>query len=1469
MPPSSSANLKALGLNYSPNQLSVPDGSMIQADNVVVRRDNVVESRRGLRRYSESLGGSTDRAKQLIEYKNRILVHYNDKLAFDTEVENDDDRSIFDDFSGDYLETEPGLRIKSIEANKNLYFTTSEGIKKISAVTAADFTTQAGFIQNAGAVKALDVSAELELQQGQLAGFLPPDSAVAYRVVWGYKDANQNLLLGTPSNRAIVYNYLSDILTMDLNAFSDMLDKLDTTGSLITDGDYANTFYSPPGTLVITLQSNLISLANKLDLDIQYASVSGSTPLIVDTIDLTDNLVTINFSSGDPSQYILLNDWIELSGLDYSGSPFLDINGPHQVDFVVTSNSLSFTFTHVNIVSSTPTICNIFSDNYRNIIVTGDDEFPTPLGTLVVSTPPTSGEERVLQDTMRRFTDRIKSEPSGTIDPTLLSEYVTPFTLTENANAKVQITIPEDITAAYFVQVYRTRIFTATATQTLGGSGGNPVVPDDEMRQVAEIFPTDADIIAGILIFNDETPDELVQNNTNLYTNPETGEGLVNANEPPPFSTDINRFKNVTFYSNTRTKHSIPIFQLLGLSNIHSGDKITITNSVTSDTYTFVTGVTEQTTVTYTAGATVTSGMYYELFTGGLAPSHYIFWQRVDGVGSAPVVTDPDAIYILVDILSTDTNSEVATKNKSAINIQIFDFTAEDATLPSILITNEQEGKANDGTAGTSPFTVVTTRQGDGEDAANKQVLLSSLVSAAQAIEETAISLVRVINKQADSAVVAYYVSGDTTPPGQINLQSKNLNDDPFYIIGSTSGVGGSFNPDISSEFTNITAISMANPTVITFSAPHNLQNGDKIIITGSNSTPSIDGERVVTRITSTTISIPVNVTVAGTSAVWSTTSDATVSTNEIKPNRVYYSKLNQPEAVPLLNFFDISAEDKAILRIFPLRDTLFAFKEDGTYRISGQVAPFVTALLDSSCIVIAPDSVAVSNNIIYAWTSKGITPISEAGASTEVSRPIDTEIIRLASRSFPNFSTLTWGLGYDSDDSYTVYTNTDASDTAATIGFRYCTLTNTWTNTIRTQTCGAIMPGIDVMYLGSGTKNIIDQERKFILRTDYADDDFFLTLRGNAISPEGLTLQFTSVNDISIGDVITQDQTLTIYGFNALLDQLDKDPGLHGGYAVLSASPGDSMRNKVVSLAQKLDTDSGTVFKDYFDRIDSKTGNVLSNSINNPTVITSDIIHELIPGRIVTIAGGGNGSIPSIKGTFAVSNTGNFATSTTFSVPVDVITEGSTGLVYSTATNLTSFDDIQACFNEITSRLNADPGVLFNRYPSITNTTLFEAVVLSIDYIKNKVTMNLPLQWIIGNMTVYQAIPCEWTYSPCILGDPLSTKQMFDATFMFRDRAFTGFIGSFSSDLFPEFVPVNFRGMGNGIFGHYSDPGFGYSYFGGGGNSAPFRTYIPMNSQRCRYINTKITHMIARELFALYGITLTGEVSKSFRGYR
>ncbi len=74
------------------------------------------------------------------------------------------------------------------------------------------------------------------------------------------------------------------------------------------------------------------------------------------------------------------------------------------------------------------------------------------------------------------------------------------------------------------------------------------------------------------------------------------------------------------------------------------------------------------------------------------------------------------------------------------------------------------------------------------------------------------------------------------------------------------------YSADTGQQVIPITSSSVANPSIITTTVPHGLTNGQKVLIAGhSGSTPSINAENVATVITTTTFSIPVNVTTGGT----------------------------------------------------------------------------------------------------------------------------------------------------------------------------------------------------------------------------------------------------------------------------------------------------------------------------------------------------------------------------------------------------------------------------------------------------------------------------------------------------------------------------------------------------------------------------------------------------------------------------
>jgi len=1417
--------LKAAGLSTSPNQLALPDGALSEATNVLIRRDGIIEQRRGFKLYGNSSGSSINRFKQLTTYRGRILRHITNILQYDSDASG-----LFQTFPGNYLEAQLGLRMKFIESNGNLYLTTANGVQKLSTKSAVDLNNAT--ITPAGSVKAIELEGKVLYSP---TGFLPQDSAVAYRVLWAYKDANGNLIQGSPSQRELVYNYQLNSMLLDYMNLLGTLDSFSNTPlttARFTDKNYVSSVGVQSNNSTEDLRNKVIALAIKLDEDIKLADNVASAPLQITAVPtITTGICTITFSSGNPSLYVSPATKIFLSGFTTTTGA---INGAQTV---VTVNATTITFNTTAtgpVTMLSPTI--------------GYNEFRS------LATPPVSQIPAIHIDNLgvqvyySNILAKLRSLPSTIIsatDQTVLDVVDT----TTAANVSLTIRIPQDIDSKYFFQVYRSAIFSAGDNVGLGD-----VTPNDELQLVYEAFPTAAELAAGEVTFIDITPDDF--RGANLYTNNSTGEGILQANEIPPFALDINRYRNVVFYANTRTRHK-SLLNLLGVQSMIDNYNLGTIPSITfatingTSTYTFVTGAQEITEITAVADVADSLNSKYFLIDSASGSKYYVYMETTTAVD--PMIANRTGIK--VKIATGASATVVAAAIRDRLSIQLADFTTTSITNIATVM-NVDFGSIADSVDFNTGFTFNITQQGRGENLALNQVLLSTNASPAIAVDETTRSLIRAINANSNETIYGYYLSGPFDVPGKMIFEAKDLSiESEFFILANNGSTGASFNPAIAptAQITSITT--GANP-VITTSTPHGLLNLDFAVIGNTNSTPSIDGIYEITYISPTSFSISETVTIAGTQGSIVSAANSTTSENEVKPNRVYYSKIYQPEAVPITNFFDVGAEDKQILRIFPLRDSLFVFKEDGLYRISGDSAPFQLTLFDSSFLVTAPDSVTVVNNVIFAWTNQGIQSLTEGGAQV-VSRSIDNQILRLGSSNYVNFKTATWGAGYESDNSYIVFTITEFQDTIATIAYRFSTLTQSWTTYDKTNTCGIINSTDDKLYLGAGDTNFTEQERKTFDRTDFADREVYQEFN-NTFLINPTTVRLNSVIGLKIGDVIVQDQTVATFEFNTLLTKLDNDNSINDStfFSGLELLNGDNPRTRLISLAQKLDANPNIVASNFESQISDYSGTITANSGATLTKITS-AAHNLITGRTVLITS--SNSSPSINGEYAVTviDANNFTINAAVKIP------GTTGFWQTLGQ---SFDDLKVNYNRIVSILNLDAGVSFNNYRPIDNNTIQESIITGINIITRQLTLNIALNYLVGDITIYKAIPTSVTYSPITMGDPLMLKHLRESTLMLETRNITNATLSFATDLMPELIPIPFKLDGNGIFGHSN---FGTGYFGGLSNSAPFRTFIPRNCQRCRFIVLKYEHRVAREDYRLLGITITGEVGLSTRAYR
>lgn len=254
-------DLELRGLYTAPNNLSgVPQGALEIADNVVINSRSLISSRRGQTQYGTPLVIGSDQINKYFNYSTSLIVNYADKMAYDS------GSGTWVDYSGTYLTPASGYKMRSLEALKNFYFTTSKGIYKISGLT--------GNPQLAGVGTALGGTG---ITSGT-PGFLLDDSAVAYRLVWGYIDANKNLILGPPSQRIIVRNATGSSADVSLNF---IIPAFVTT-------DYFYQIYRSFGTATATDEP-----ADELQLVIQGTPTSGE-------------IVAKNFTVLDETPYSLM-----------------------------------------------------------------------------------------------------------------------------------------------------------------------------------------------------------------------------------------------------------------------------------------------------------------------------------------------------------------------------------------------------------------------------------------------------------------------------------------------------------------------------------------------------------------------------------------------------------------------------------------------------------------------------------------------------------------------------------------------------------------------------------------------------------------------------------------------------------------------------------------------------------------------------------------------------------------------------------------------------------------------------------------------------------------------------------------------------------------------------------------------------------------------------------------------------------
>lgn len=278
-------------------------------------------------------------------------------------------------------------------------------------------------------------------------------------------------------------------------------------------------------------------------------------------------------------------------------------------------------------------------------------------------------------------------------------------------------------------------------------------------------------------------------------------------------------------------------------------------------------------------------------------------------------------------------------------------------------------------------------------------------------------------------------------------------------------------------------------------------------------------------------------------------------STDNRQVNSLFYSKLDEPEAVPIVNELEIGSKNWPIRRIIPLRNALLVFKEgDGVFAVTGSGDQFtVTSVATPN--IIAPDAAALFADKAWVYTDQGFLSMNEQGNYVVQSRPIEVQLEMLRAISPQDTKIYSHCVAYESERQIVLWVPTAVTGSVThrpMLGFSYNLATNTWTNYNKTITSGVISKTENLLYLAnpetfqenSQLQGAVTRERKDYEFTDYSDESITDTII--AADPDGFSFEIANQSillSLEVGDGIYQLQTnaySTDFPVSTLITKID-----------------------------------------------------------------------------------------------------------------------------------------------------------------------------------------------------------------------------------------------------------------------------------------------------------------------------------------
>lgn len=256
-------------------------------------------------------------------------------------------------------------------------------------------------------------------------------------------------------------------------------------------------------------------------------------------------------------------------------------------------------------------------------------------------------------------------------------------------------------------------------------------------------------------------------------------------------------------------------------------------------------------------------------------------------------------------------------------------------------------------------------------------------------------------------------------------------------------------------------------------------------------------------------------------------TSGSDVQSNaDEKKNRVIYAKFEQPDAVPIVNIFDIGSEDDEIERVIALKDVLVFMKtDDGVHIITGETErDFTLKEVAPSARVNARESPVELDSSVWFSTTQGILRIPQSGEPEIVSRPVEVDLVSLFGLTV--YPTLSHSAAYESQRKYIFSSPQVSGDTSATLSWVYNHVLRTWVHWDKPIADARVLSTDDKLYIIQPVDGFVLQERKSFGTNlaDFQDEDIPVTIDtlSTTVNADGKTVTVATITYTYTGHTIT-----------------------------------------------------------------------------------------------------------------------------------------------------------------------------------------------------------------------------------------------------------------------------------------------------------------------------------------------------------